>query len=175
LRNQYEVRGDVTAIYLNSRKYGPMETLIATSDLERAQEFKGTWHPFYDSTGNSFYVRGDMGKVNGERKSVFLHRWILCVTDPIKQVDHVLHDTLDNCRWALNVVTSFENNQNARKYHNNSSGYTGVSWHKLGKQWEAKISVKGKRKYLGLYDTIEEALAVRKEAERTYFEYKTSL
>jgi hypothetical protein len=175
LRNEYEVRGDVTAIFLNSRKYGRMETLIATSDLERAKEFPGTWYPQYDKTGNNFYVRGDMGRVDGKRKSPLLHRWILDVTDPIKQVDHILHDTLDNCRWALNIVTSLENNQNSRRYRNNTSGYAGVSWHKLGKQWEAHINLNGRRKYLGLYGDINDAIAARKDAERIYFEYKTGL
>jgi hypothetical protein len=176
LRNEYEVRGDVTAIFLNSRKHGRTETLIATSDLERAKEFRGTWYAQYrKGTKESPYVRGDMWIVEGERKSTLLHRWILGVTDPMKQVDHVLHDTLDNCRWALNIVTSLENNQNQRKYRNNTSGYTGVSWHKQQKNWHAHININGRSKHLGTYDKIEEALAARKDAELTYFEYRNGL
>jgi hypothetical protein len=39
----------------------------------------------------------------------------------------------------------------------NTSGYRGVSWHKAARKWGAYIRVGGVRRYLGMFDTAEEA------------------
>jgi hypothetical protein len=39
----------------------------------------------------------------------------------------------------------------------NSSGYTGVRWHKAAKKWAARITVDGVDRHLGLFPTAEEA------------------
>lgn len=53
---------------------------------------------------------------------------------------------------------------------NNSSGYTGVSCSKdprnLAKPWKATMTVKGKKYYLGSFDTKEEAIEARVKAEK---------
>ena len=46
----------------------------------------------------------------------------------------------------------------------NKSGYNGISHHKQMNKWQAFIQINGKNKYLGLYDTIEEAVSVRQKA-----------
>ena len=48
----------------------------------------------------------------------------------------------------------------------NSSGVTGVSWNKRSRKWEAVLKCKGVRYYLGRYDSMDAARAVRAEAER---------
>jgi hypothetical protein len=171
LKNKYEIRGDVTAIFLRSKKHGNKETLIATSDLERAKEMSGTWYPLWNKGTKSFYVSGATSVVNGKRDMVKLHRWILNLTDPKLHVDHVCHDTLDNCRWALNVVTNSENHQNQRS----KSRHSGVHWNKGMQKWKAQITVNGICTHLGYYSELNEAIAVRKEAEFTRFDYKRKL
>ncbi|OHX43429.1 AP2 domain-containing protein [Cytobacillus oceanisediminis] len=69
----------------------------------------------------------------------------------------------DNCHW----VSIFDQHTNKSKMSNNKSGYTGVCSHGENK-YRAYISRKGKRKYLGLFDTIDEAAKARKEAEEYY-------
>ncbi len=49
------------------------------------------------------------------------------------------------------------------KRNDNTSGYPGVS--RKRNRWTAKINYKGERYHLGVYETIEEAAAIRKEAE----------
>ena len=49
---------------------------------------------------------------------------------------------------------------NTHKYKNNTSGYKGVTWCKAMGAWQAQICCNGVRKYLGCYDTKEEAAAV---------------
>ena len=175
MKNDYEIRGDTTAIFLNSPKYGRMETLIATSDLPRAQLFVGTWYPNWHKGTRSFYVQGKVRNESGNYGAVKLHRWLMQLTDQKKCVDHVMHDTLDNCKWALRVVTQAENAQNNRVSKRNQSGYPGVSRNKRLGKWKAHIRVNYKLIHLGYFESKEEAIAVRRLAENTHYEYLTKI
>lgn len=53
-----------------------------------------------------------------------------------------------------------------RPHVNNTSGFPGVSYDKRRNKWEAKIHFRKVRYYLGSYPTIQEAVAVRTEAEQ---------
>jgi len=55
---------------------------------------------------------------------------------------------------------------------NNISGVTGVSWDRRSQKWAAEIKVKKVKKFLGYFDTVEEAAAARKSAEDRDPEYK---
>ena len=54
-------------------------------------------------------------------------------------------------------MNSSQNQRNKNKRENCSSKFIGVSWHKPNRKWEAQISIVGKVKHLGLFDTEEEA------------------
>ena len=43
------------------------------------------------------------------------------------------------------------------------SKYVGVTWHKQGKKWEAKIQINGKNNHLGLYHDEKEAARIYDE------------
>ena len=47
---------------------------------------------------------------------------------------------------------------------NNTSGITGVFWHKARGKWVAQIRVEGKQKYLGCFPNKEDAVAARRKA-----------
>lgn len=65
--------------------------------------------------------------------------------------------------------TNFQVIENSSPPKNNTSGIKGVTWNRNHKKWEAYISLHGKRKYLGNYDSKEEAEQVRTEAEEKYY------
>ncbi|TCJ01567.1 hypothetical protein [Cytobacillus praedii] len=69
----------------------------------------------------------------------------------------------NNCHW----VTIYEQSLNKALMSNNKTGHTGVCLFEGGK-YRAYISRKGKRKYLGLFDTVDDAVNARKEAEEYY-------
>lgn len=69
-----------------------------------------------------------------------------------------------NCKWTDRVNQV----RNQRINKKNTSGVRGVKKRPNGK-WEVGISAKGKRYYLGVYSTIEEAKKVRKKAELKYW------
>ena len=58
-------------------------------------------------------------------------------------------------------------NQNIRK--DNTSGVKGVNYDKRKNLWVARITVNGKRKYLGRRKKFEDAVKLRKDAEKKYW------
>lgn len=107
-------------------------------------------------------------KIDGER--FLAHRLaFFYVTGewPSEEIDHINGTRTDN-RWAnLRPCTSAENRQNQRRAHpGSSSGFLGVSWNARLEKWVAQIAIQGKRKYLGLFATEDEAQAAYVQAKR---------
>ena len=103
-------------------------------------------------------------------KQVYLaHRviWALMTGEwPTDEIDHINHDRSDN-RWEnLRQVTRHVNKKNVSKQRNNTSGVPGVVWDKSEGKWQARIQENRVLHILGRYDSIEEAVKVRKQAER---------
>ena len=88
---------------------------------------------------------------------------------PKDQLDHINRNRLDNRIANLREVTNKQNHQNKSKPSNNTSGHTGVSWHKRDSKWQAQIAHNYKRIHLGFFATMEEALSARKAAEKLYW------
>lgn len=171
MKNKYEVRGDITVIFINSKKYGKLEVLISTNKLERVDEFRGSWYVNWEKHTQSFYVRGWMPKVNEKQVPVRLHRWITDATDGM-MVDHVNHDGLINTDLNLRVVTNAENTQNKKNANRNSgSGILGVSWNNQHEKWVSQIMVNNKKIYLGCFDDINEAENIVVEARKKHMPY----
>jgi len=72
----------------------------------------------------------------------------------------------DNCRWT--GMTTQARNKRLRK--SNKSGAANVYFVKEKQKWLARISYDGKEICLGHYDTKDEAIAVRKQAEADYWQ-----
>lgn len=84
---------------------------------------------------------------------------------PSEQVDHINGDRSDNRLANLRAASSAENHQN-RISNRGISKYIGVSWNAQRRKWQAHIAVDGKSRYLGLFDSEEEAYAAYLEAKR---------
>lgn len=86
-------------------------------------------------------------------------------------VDHINHNTLDNRRDNLRIVTPQQNNMNVKP--RDKKTISGVNRHNPSGKWKAVISINGKPKHLGLFENIEDAIAARKAAEEKYYgEYR---
>jgi hypothetical protein len=106
MKNSYEIRGDITAIYLNQKDGTVLETLIDTSDLPIAQEFPMTWYAYWHNDSKTYYVKGNTPIKKGKRTIILLHRW-LTKAPKGKEVDHFNHNGLDNRRNSnLRIVTT---------------------------------------------------------------------
>lgn len=66
-----------------------------------------------------------------------------------------------NCRWS-NMTTQSLNKRLARV---NTSGYAGVHFFKRANLWSAYIDFKGKRKNLGYFKRLADAVEARRDAE----------
>lgn len=114
---------------------------------------------------NSGYLR-----VKCNKKMHLVHRIIYEMEiGPIPdgmQVDHIDHNRLNNYPSNFRLVTNAINCKNQIKRITNTSGVTGVYWHTRDKIWAAHINDNGKQIYLGKFNSKQEAITARKEAEK---------
>ena len=97
-----------------------------------------------------------------------LHRYIMNPPENMV-VDHINRNPLDNRICNLRICTQHENSMNQSIRCTNKSGATGVLWDKNRNKWRAYIIVNGKQIYLGRFNTKEEAIEARLQAEIEYF------
>lgn len=96
------------------------------------------------------------------RKAYGAHRIIIALTRGFigrnEEVDHLNGIGTDNRLLNLRVVDGSINSRNRKLPRHSSSGHVGVLRHKKTNKWQA---VDHKRKSLGLFITLEEAVAAR--------------
>lgn len=100
-----------------------------------------------------------------------VHRIIILIVTgcwPPDKVDHINHVPDDNRLENLRCVTFCENSRNMKASGANSSGYTGVNWHKCAKKWRAYICVNYKHIQLGSFTDLDDAIAARDAANIKY-------
>lgn len=147
-------------------------------------EFKNDYVIGYDPKGRKFYIDEEdlfkikhitwhvdekgyvSGSING--KVIALHRFLMNPKDD-EVVDHKNRKPYDNRKSNLRVCTQSQNIMNKKKPKNNKSGVVGVYWYQRDNRWRAEITVNYKTIYLGEYKNFEDAVRVRKEAEKKYF------
>ena len=130
--------------------------LIDYEDYERIKDYR--W--FMDKNGYA------IATIGGRKEQ--LHRIIMnCPKDMI--IDHINRDPSDNRKQNLRICTQSENLRNISVKSNNTSGVTGVSFDKKSSKWSVRIKVGGRRLNLGFFDSFEEAVRIRTEAELKYF------
>jgi hypothetical protein len=84
---------------------------------------------------------------------------------PNDQIDHINGDRSDNRLSNLRECTNAENCQNVRA-HCDGSGFIGAAFDKRRGRWQAGIGINGRRRFLGYFDTPEQASAAYQEAKK---------
>lgn len=108
------------------------------------------------------------GVLNGQE--LYAHRliWFLQTGTWSDHTDHKNGKRDDN-RWEnLGDSTQHDNNRNCGMKSSNTSGYTGVSFHKKRGRFRASIRANHKQIHLGYFDTKLEALLAYTSAKLTY-------
>lgn len=103
------------------------------------------------------------------RERILAHRlaWFFVYGEwPRQHIDHINGRRNDNRIVNLRLATHSQNNCNREPQINNVLGVKGVKRHR--NKFVARITANGITHYLGIYDTIEEAINARREAEIKY-------
>lgn len=115
-----------------------------------------SWHSHIHKSGHIYARTNITSDKGGKRQERFLmHRLILGLTDPRVKVDHRNGDGLDNTRMNLRKCSVSQNGMNRGAQRNSSTGVKGVS--PCGKGFAATITIGGKQKHLGVFETVESA------------------
>jgi hypothetical protein len=114
------------------------------------------------------YVKTNYGIISINGEDIKLHNilYILYYREKPIMVDHINGDTLDNRKLNLRNVTKIQNSYNRKLNSNSSTGFKGV--YKRYNRYTARISVNGIRKFLGDFDTPEQAYEAYKTASAFY-------
>ena len=109
-------------------------------------------------------------KVNGKNYRAHRLAWLFIHGYfPEHQIDHINRIRTDNRLCNLREVNKSCNMKNSKIYNNNTSGITGVSWHKRAKKWMVRIQDKNYHRInLGSFASKLEAAQARYEAEIKY-------
>jgi len=160
--NRYETHGDITTGYTSKKE----SFTFSAKHLNLAMQY--TW-----SIDKEGYVNCSVMLEKGKYEHVKLHRLILgLVHNDGKIVDHINRNKSNNEDSNLRIVTTQENSQNRNSSKNSKSGTIGVFYRQRDNKiprWVASINIDGKTVQIGQYETKEEAMFARKEAELKHY------
>ena len=106
------------------------------------------------------------GRVLGVR--FFAHRVVYALHHgrwPVGLIDHRNKVRSDNRPDNLRDVGFPENARNHGDYRTNTSGVSGVSFHRRFQKWQAQIGRPGPGSHLGYFSGFEDAVAARRSEE----------
>lgn len=126
-------------------------------------------------SGEAFTAITNAGYKSGNLcgRKYLAHRVVWAMTHgawPEGEIDHINRVRTDNRPANLRDVSRSVNAKNASLSKANTSGACGVYPRPSGK-WCARIRINGRNKYLGTFQTFENALAARKAAEAGQFSH----
>jgi len=158
-------RPELTAEYLRSilnydQETGIFTWKVSTSSRVKAGDVAGC------PDGQGYLQISVQSRLYRAHRLAWLYA---CGEWPKLDIDHINRNRSDNRISNLRDVSRKQNGQNASKPSSNTSGYTGVSWHRRRSKWQVKITHSYKMIHLGYFSILEEAIAARKAAEKLYW------
>ena len=163
-KNEYIFNKDYCECVLSNNKHAKIDI----EDYDLLKNFG-----WYDN--GIGYVRTGV-TLNGNFKRFYMHDFIMgCINEKYDfvndkyVVDHINHDTYDNRKKNLRVITQSQNIMNSKLQKNNKSGISGVYFDDDYKKWMARITKNREVILLGSFENYNDAVEARRSAEEKYF------
>lgn len=115
--------------------------------------FFNKWKWYLSSDG---YIKRNQYIGNKKFITIRMHT-LLLKTKNGYEIDHINGNRFDNRRINLRLANRSENQCNRKTNKNSTSGFKGVSWHKVVKKWYAKIVKDKKYYFIGYFNTAHQA------------------
>lgn len=142
--------------------------MYALVDAEDA-EYLSQWSWLTIRCSHSYYA-ARQERMGGKRLLIRMHAQLLGISGRRITGDHVCCErTLDNRRANLRRATPSQQLANQRLRSTSTSGYKGVSFHRITGKWQASIRKDGQTRYLGLFESAQAAHDKYAEAARQLF------
>jgi len=135
--------------------------IIDEQDFNRINQYR--WHSvFLGKSRTAYATSSHLGK------TVYMHRLVMNAESG-QTVDHIDGNGLNNSHNNLRFVTPSQNLLNTSKRSDNTSGHKGISWCPDREKYQVYVNIDRKRKSLGRYRTLEEAIYVRDRAVKEHY------
>ena len=131
------------------------------ADLDLIQTYK--WYAHYSKSTDDYYVRTNYVKPNGKQGTLFLHRFLMDVTDRNVEVDHINGSRCDNRRSNLRICSPSENQHNRRTSSRSTTGQKNIHLNKRTQRYHVVARIKRKAIYCGSFKLLTDAIARRNE------------
>jgi hypothetical protein len=135
--------------------------IIDEQDFDKINQYK--WNSAYLGKSKTPYATS-----SHFGKTVYMHRLVMNAEFG-QTVDHIDGNGLNNSRNNLRFVTPSQNLLNTSKRSDNTSGHKGISWCPDREKYQVYVNIDRKRKSLGRYRTLEEAIYVRDRAVKEHY------
>lgn len=158
-RNEIIKKDDYAIIVLkNKRQEVVAECIIDLDDVDKIKRYK-------------WYISGGYCITKGINPESGIDIGNVIFNNFSDKYDHINHNRLDNRKINLRPVTSHQNAMNMGKKNTNKSGVTGVSKERGCKttKWIALLTYNYKTKWLGSYESFDDAVKARLQGEIKFF------
>lgn len=163
--NRYDLSGEYGICYPYNTDD---EILFDLEDYEKIKDY--CWNIINHHTeGRKDYKNVHSMTYNCEkREHLFMHRFILGITDPEIKVDHINRNPLDNRKANLRICTVQQNNCNIEPKSHEYKGITVYKRKDGSERWVAQIQIDHVKHMLGSFDTKEQAALAYNVAAKKY-------